>query len=194
MPHRIKEVLISISEQAGQKSGMQQTPERVFKAWRELTEGERLSEEEIRDLIKVFPIQDEVGKYGNYDQIVAFFNIPFASTCEHHLMPFHGVAHIGYLPGDYLIGASKPARLLDVIAQRFQIQERITVQLANLLYGPPLKPRGVIVVLEAVHTCMTCRGVRKPGASMVTSAVRGDFYEPALKEEFFQLLRLNRSL
>ena len=104
--------------------------------------------------------------------------IPFHSLCEHHLLPFHGVAHVGYLPGERIIGLSKLARVVDLYARRLQVQERLTTQVARWL-GDELEPRGVGVVIEAEHLCMSMRGVKKAGSSTVTSAVRGLFRQNA---------------
>ena len=109
-----------------------------------------------------------------YDELVLARSIPVRSVCEHHLLPFMGIAHVGYLPGDRILGLSKLARLVDVYARRPQVQERMTSQIADALVDT-LEPRGVVVVIEAEHLCMTMRGVRKPGARTVTSAVRGSF-------------------
>jgi GTP cyclohydrolase I len=117
-------------------------------------------------------------------------DIPMYSTCEHHLVPFHGVAHIGYIPGDdgRVTGLSKLARLVEVYARRPQVQERMTSQIADAL-AEALKPRGVLVVIEAEHLCMAMRGIRKPGAITVTSAVRGIFRDnPATRSEAMSLV------
>jgi GTP cyclohydrolase I len=109
---------------------------------------------------------------GGYDEMVVARAIPFHSLCEHHLLPFHGVAHVGYLPGERIIGLSKLGRVVDLFARRLQVQERMTVQIADWL-ADHLAPKGIGVVLEAEHMCMSLRGVRKPGARTVTSALRG---------------------
>jgi GTP cyclohydrolase I len=109
-----------------------------------------------------------------YDEMVVLRNIPFYSMCEHHLLPFMGKAHVAYLPGDWVVGVSKLARVVEVLARRPQVQERLTSQIADLIMDK-LDARGVGVIIEANHTCMTIRGVRKPGAVMVTSVMRGLF-------------------
>ena len=110
----------------------------------------------------------------NYDEIVLLRDIPFYSICEHHLMPFIGIAHVAYLPKGKVLGVSKLARIVDCFARRLQVQERLTDQIADFLMNN-LKPYGVAVVLEASHSCMTIRGIKKPGSVMVTSAIRGIF-------------------
>ena len=123
-----------------------------------------------------------------YDELVVARDISFQTLCMHHLLPFHGVAHIAYLPGECIIGLSKLARVVEFFARDLQLQERMTVQIADWLEGE-LAPRGVGVVLSAEHMCMTIRGVRKPGARTVTSAVRGSFRDDArTRQEFFSLV------
>jgi GTP cyclohydrolase I len=124
-----------------------------------------------------------------HDEMVLVKDIELYSTCEHHLVPFHGVAHIGYIPNENgrITGLSKLARLVDVFAKRPQVQERLTTQIADALVRI-LEPRGVIVVLEAEHLCMSMRGVRKPGAKTVTSAVRGGMLVPATRAEAMSLI------
>jgi GTP cyclohydrolase IA len=123
-----------------------------------------------------------------YDELVLVRDIPFQSLCMHHLLPFHGVAHVGYLPGDCIIGLSKLARVVDAFARDLQLQERMTVQIADWL-EQELSPRGVGVVLSAEHMCMTIRGVRKPGSRTVTSALRGSLRDDArTRQEFFSLV------
>ena len=123
-----------------------------------------------------------------HDEMVLVKDIELYSTCEHHLVPFHGVAHVGYIPSENgrITGLSKLARLVDVFAKRPQVQERLTTQIADSLMRI-LEPRGAIVVLEAEHLCMSMRGVRKPGASTVTSAVRGSLRDPATRAEAMSL-------
>ncbi len=124
-----------------------------------------------------------------HDEMVLVRDIALFSNCEHHLVPFFGVAHIGYIPGEdgRITGLSKLARLVDVLSHRPQVQERLTTQIADALIEA-LKPRGVIVVLEAEHLCMTIRGVRKPGAKTITSAVRGQMLEAATRAEAMSLI------
>jgi GTP cyclohydrolase IA len=125
---------------------------------------------------------------GRYDELVLVRDIPFQSLCMHHLLPFIGHAHVAYLPGERIVGISKLARVVDTFARDLQLQERMTVQIADWL-DRELKPRGVGVVLSAEHTCMTIRGVRKPGARTVTSALRGSLREdPRTRQELFSLV------
>jgi GTP cyclohydrolase IA len=122
-----------------------------------------------------------------YDELVVARDIPFHSLCEHHLLPFHGVAHIGYLPGERIIGLSKLGRVVDLYARRLQVQERLTTQVARWL-GEELEPRGVGVVIEAEHLCMSLRGVQKPGARTITSALHGVVRDdPRTRQEFLAL-------
>jgi GTP cyclohydrolase I len=124
---------------------------------------------------------------GGYDELVVATQIPFHSLCEHHLLPFVGVAHVGYLPGERIIGLSKLARVVDVFARRLQVQERLTTQIGGWL-NEHLAPRGVGVVLEAEHMCMSLRGVQKPGARTVTSALHGQLRDdPRTRQEFLSL-------
>jgi GTP cyclohydrolase I len=122
-----------------------------------------------------------------YDELVVAREIPFHSLCEHHLLPFHGVAHVGYLPGERIIGLSKLARVVDLFARRLQVQERLTTQVARWL-EEELRPRGVGVVVEAEHLCMSLRGVQKPGARTITSALHGLVRDdPRTRQEFLAL-------
>jgi GTP cyclohydrolase I len=122
-----------------------------------------------------------------YDELVVARDIPFHSLCEHHLLPFHGVAHVGYLAGARIVGLSKLARVVDLYARRLQVQERLTTQVARWL-GETLEPRGVGVVLEAEHLCMSLRGVQKPGARTITSALHGVVRDdPRTRQEFLAL-------
>ena len=130
---------------------------------------------------------------GGYDELVVLTRIPFHSLCEHHLLPFSGVAHVAYLPGDRIIGLSKLARVVESFARSLQVQERLTTQVAGWL-DEHLRPRGVGVVLEAEHLCMSLRGVQKPGSRTVTSALLGRLREdPATRQEFLALTRAGRS-
>jgi GTP cyclohydrolase I len=125
---------------------------------------------------------------GEYDELVVVRDIPFHSLCEHHLLPFTGVAHVGYIPGPRIVGLSKLARVVDRYSRELQVQERMTAQVANWL-EETLQPRGVGVVLEAEHLCMTVRGVRAPGSRATTSAVRGMLrHDPRTRAEFFALV------
>ena len=125
---------------------------------------------------------------GAYDELVVVRDIPFHALCEHHLLPFTGVAHVGYIPGPRIVGLSKLARVVDMYSRELQVQERMTAQVANWLEDT-LQPRGVGVVLEAEHLCMTVRGVRAPGSRTTTSSVRGLLRtDPRTRTEFFALV------
>jgi GTP cyclohydrolase IA len=129
---------------------------------------------------------------GDYDELVVATGIPFHSLCEHHLLPFHGVAHVGYLPGERIIGLSKLARLVESLSRSLQVQERLTTQIAGWL-DEHLAPAGVGVVLQAEHLCMSLRGVQKPGARTVTSALRGRIRDDLrTREEFLALTGVHR--
>ncbi|WP_326826392.1 GTP cyclohydrolase I FolE [Streptosporangium sp. NBC_01639] len=161
----VREILLAIGEDPD-RDGLQDTPARVARAYAEQFAGLGQTPEDV--LTTVFDV--------DHDEMVLVRDIEVYSTCEHHLVPFHGVAHIGYIPNEkgQVTGLSKLARLIDVYARRPQVQERMTSQVADALMRV-LEPRGVIVVVECEHLCMTMRGVRKPGAKTITSAVRGDF-------------------
>jgi GTP cyclohydrolase IA len=165
----VREILLAIGEDP-ERDGLTDTPARVARAYAEQFAGLRQRPEDV--LTKVFD--------ADHDEIVLVRDIELYSTCEHHLVPFFGVAHIGYIPNEkgQITGLSKLARLVDLYARRPQVQERMTSQIANALESV-LEPRGVIVVIEAEHLCMSMRGVRKPGARTVTSAVRGVFRDSA---------------
>ena len=164
----MKSILSKIGEDAG-REGLVRTPERAEKALRFLTSG---YETNIDQLINGALFTHEC------DEMIIVKDIEIYSTCEHHLVPFHGVAHVGYIPNvkGEITGLSKIARLVDLFAKRPQVQERLTAQIADAM-EEILEPRGVIVVVECEHLCMSMRGVRKPGARTVTSAVRGAFRE-----------------
>ena len=157
----VREILSAVGENPD-REGLKETPRRVAKMYEELFSG--LNENPANHLETAFTEQ--------YDELVVLRDIPFNSMCEHHLMPFEGQAHIAYLPDGQVIGISKLARVVDGFARRPQVQERLTSQIADLLMEK-LKAKGVAVVMSATHTCMTCRGIRKAGTLMVTSAVRG---------------------
>ncbi len=157
----VLEILLAIGEDP-QREGLRQTPARVARMYAELFSGLHTDPEQH---LEVF--FDE-----NHHELVALRDIPFNSMCEHHLMPFEGKAHIAYIPGGKVVGLSKLARIVDIYSRRPQLQERLTSQIADLL-SKKVQVRGCAVVIEAVHTCMTCRGVKKPGSVMVTSALRG---------------------
>ena len=158
----VKEILLALGEEAD-REGLMDTPKRVAKMYAELLGG---SHADPTEHLRVFT--------EDYDEIVVLKNIPFYSVCEHHMMPFIGKAHIAYLPDGKVLGLSKLARILDCFARRLQVQERLTVQVADFLMDN-LKPRGVAVIIEASHSCMTIRGAKKANSVMATSALRGIF-------------------
>jgi GTP cyclohydrolase I len=161
----VREILIAIGEDPD-RDGLQRTPHRVARAYAELFAGLRVDPATV--LTTTFE--------ANHEELVLVRDIELMSLCEHHLLPFRGVAHVGYIPGTHgrITGLSKLARLVEVFSRRPQVQERLTSQIADLLMDR-LDPRGVIVVLECEHMCMEMRGIRKAGARTVTSAVRGAF-------------------
>ncbi len=161
----VRELLLACGENPD-RAGLLDTPDRVARAYREMFAGLYTEPDEV--LSTTF---DE-----GHDELVLVKDIPMYSTCEHHLVPFHGVAHVGYIPGNNgrVTGLSKLARVVDLYAKRPQVQERLTGQVADAMMRR-LDPRGVIVVIEAEHLCMAMRGIRKPGATTTTSAVRGQF-------------------
>ena len=146
------------------RDGLLNTPKRVVKSWEELYGGYK---KKVSDVVTVFEND------GRYDEMVVLKDIEFFSTCEHHLLPFFGKAHIGYIPSRKIIGISKLARILNIFARRAQVQERLTQQVADALWDILEEPIGVGVVLEAQHTCMLARGVKQSEACMVTSALKG---------------------
>jgi GTP cyclohydrolase I len=173
----VREILLAIGENPDRES-LCETPARVARMYAELFCG--LHSDPSRHLKKVFS--------DTYDEMVLVRDISFNSMCEHHLLPFLGKAHVGYLPRGRVAGLSKLARVVEEISRRPQIQERMTHQIADLI-NADLDPKGVIVILEAEHTCMTIRGVKKPGALTVTSAVRGLFKSnPASRAEAMSLI------
>jgi GTP cyclohydrolase I len=159
----VKEILLAIGEDTD-REGLRETPVRVARMYKELFSGMR--ENPQKHIKSVFSEKCE--------EIVLLKDIPFYSTCEHHLMPFIGSAHVAYLPREKVLGVSKIARIVDSFAKRLQIQERLTSQVADFIMDN-LQPQGVAVVMEASHSCVTIRGVQKPGSVMVTSALRGIF-------------------
>ncbi len=173
----VSEILSAIGEDV-KREGIKETPERVAAMYAELLSGMR--EDPKEHLRKVFK--------EDYDEIVLLREIPFYSICEHHLMPFIGTAHVAYLPAGSVLGVSKLARIVDCFARRLQVQERLTDQIADFIMEG-LKPRGVAVVLEASHSCMTIRGIKKPGSVMVTSSLRGIFKrDPKSRSEVMSLM------
>ena len=159
----VREILAAVGEDPD-REGLRETPARVARLYSELFAG--LHQDPRQHLQKFFTEK--------YDEIVLVRDISFNSTCEHHLLPFMGTAHIGYVPNGRVVGLSKLARVVEVVSHRPQVQERMTEQIADLL-EQELGVKGVAVVLEATHTCMTIRGIRKPGSLCVTSAMRGIF-------------------
>ena len=159
----VKQILLAVGEDVN-REGLKNTPARVAKMYGELMAG---SNENPKQFIKSIFTEE-------HDEIVLLRDIPFYSICEHHLMPFIGKAHVAYLPKGKVIGISKLARIVDCFAQRLQVQERLTTQVADFIMDN-LKPQGVAVVLEASHSCITIRGAKKPDSIMVTSALRGIF-------------------
>jgi GTP cyclohydrolase I len=174
----IRELLIAVGENPD-REGLRATPGRVARAYAEMFGGLRMHPEDV--LTTTFDL--------GHDELVLVKNIEVWSTCEHHLVPFYGQAHVGYVPSTdgRITGLSKLARLVDVYARRPQVQERLTTQVADSLMEI-LKPRGVIAVFECEHLCMTMRGVRKPGSKTVTSAVRGQLRDPATRAEAMSLI------
>lgn len=174
----IRELLIAVGENPD-REGLKDTPARVARSYREIFAGLRQNPEDV--LTTTFDL--------GHDEMVLVKDIEVYSSCEHHLVPFHGVAHVGYIPSEdgQITGLSKLARLVDVYAKRPQVQERLTTQVADALVRI-LRPRGVIVVFECEHMCMTMRGIRKPGAKTVTSAVRGQLLDAATRAEAMSLI------
>ncbi|WP_206056511.1 GTP cyclohydrolase I FolE [Nocardioides sp. GY 10113] len=178
----VRELLAAIGEDPD-REGLRETPARVARAYAELTVGLRMDPEDV--LTTTFDL--------GHDEMVLVRDIELWSMCEHHLVPFTGVAHVGYIPAESgkITGLSKLARLVDVYAKRPQVQERLTTQVADALVEI-LDARGVIVVIEAEHLCMTMRGVRKAGARTLTSAVRGQMRDPATRAEAMSLIHSPR--
>ena len=174
--------LIEAHDPDPDREGLRETPKRVAQALQFWTQG---YSQNPRDVLKEF----EDGAQ-NYDELVFEGNLPLFSLCEHHLTPFFGVAHIGYIPNKKIVGLSKLGRLLDIFAQRFQVQERLTSQVANAL-NEHLNPKAVGVVIRARHLCMESRGIRKVGTITFTSTVTGLFkQDAAAREEFLSFVRL----
>jgi GTP cyclohydrolase I len=178
----VRDLLAAVGEDVA-REGLLGTPDRVARAWAEMLSGYALDPAQV---LKTSDGGDGFNGTG-YDGLVVLAGVPFYSTCEHHLLPFGGLADIGYLPGDSgtVVGLSKLARLVDVYAQRLQVQERMTGQIAQALQTH-LQPRGVGVRLRATHHCMVCRGVRKAG-TMGTEVLLGAFRDHAVRDEFWHL-------
>lgn len=183
VPGRVQAAVRTLIEWAGDdpsREGLIDTPSRVARAWKEYCLG--YGEDPAIHLSRVF---EEVG---GYDEIVLLRDIPFQSHCEHHMAPIIGVAHIAYLPTDFVVGISKLARVLHGFARRLQVQERLTAEVAECIWNK-LKPQGVAVVIEASHACMTARGVRTPGVRMTTSRMMGVFRDDQKsREEVLKLM------
>jgi GTP cyclohydrolase I len=179
----VREILAAVGEDPN-REGLRDTPGRVARMYAELFRG--LHQDPAEHVRKFFTEK--------YDEIVLVRDITFESVCEHHLLPFMGKAHIGYLPAGKVIGLSKLARVVEVVSRRPQVQERMTEQIADLLVSE-LGAKGVGVVVEATHTCMTIRGIRKPGSLCVTSAMKGLFRtNPASRQEVMQLIYGHRQV
>jgi GTP cyclohydrolase I len=171
VPENVQEAVRTLIRWAGDdptREGLIDTPARVARAWKEYCEG--YGDDPAYHLSRIFH------EVGGYDEIVMLNDIPFQSHCEHHMAPIIGKAHIAYLPGEYVVGISKLARVLHAFARRLQVQERLTAEVADCIWEH-LKPQGVAVVIEASHGCMTGRGVRTHGVTMKTSRMMGVFRE-----------------
>jgi GTP cyclohydrolase I len=172
--------LIAWSGDDPDREGLQETPARVTRAFEEFFQGYRQDPEEV--------LQKTFEEVEGYDEMVIVRDIPVMSHCEHHMVPFLGKAHVAYLPDRRVVGLSKLARVVEIYARRLQIQEKLTVQIADAI-DRVLKPKGVAVVIEAEHQCMTMRGVKKPGAATVTSRMTGAFRENAsTRSEFLDMV------
>jgi len=177
----VGEILLAVGEDA-EREGLRDTPKRVAGMYAELLAGMRQDPKE--HIKSVF--------HEEYDEIVLLRDVPFYSVCEHHIMPFIGKAHVAYLPDGKVLGVSKLARIVDCFARRLQVQERLTSQVADFLMDN-LKPKGVAVIFEASHSCMTIRGIKKPESVMVTSALRGIFIrDPKSRSEVLSLMHVDR--
>ena len=175
----IRELLRRIGENPA-REGLKETPNRIIRSWKELFSGYDQRAEDV--LVTQFHAEE-------YDEMVLLRDVEFYSTCEHHMLPFCGRAHIAYIPENKIVGLSKLARLVDVFARRLQVQERLTQQIASELQRV-LKPKGVAVMLEASHQCMSCRGVRKQSGKTITSCLVGAFKENlASRTEFLSLVK-----
>ena len=174
----VRELLIGIGENPD-REGLAQTPARVAKSFAEIFGGLHQTARDV--LTTTFSL--------GHDELVVVRDIPIYSTCEHHLLPFHGVGHVGYIPGEdgKITGLSKIARLVDMYSRRPQVQERLTTQIADAMTDI-LGARGVIVVIECEHLCMSMRGIRKPGSTTLTSVVRGQLRDPATRIEAMSLI------
>jgi GTP cyclohydrolase I len=180
----ISKVLGELGEDV-EREGLERTPERVAKALRYLTSGYGKDAKEI--LNGAMFVED-------YDEMVIVKDIDFSSLCEHHLLPFIGKCHVAYMPGRKIVGLSKIPRLVEMFSRRLQVQERLTTQIASTI-NEVLQPRGVAVVMEAVHLCMLMRGVEKQNSKAITSAMLGSFRDrPETRAEFMDLIKSSRGL
>ncbi|MDO5739190.1 MAG: GTP cyclohydrolase I FolE [Ornithinimicrobium sp.] len=180
----VREILIAVGEDPD-RDGLLDTPARVARSYAEIFAGLRQEPSDV--LGTTFDV--------DHEEMILVRDIEMFSVCEHHLVPFHGVAHVGYIPGQdgRVVGLSKLARLVDVYARRPQVQERLTTQIADALVTH-LAPAGAIVVIEAEHLCMSMRGIRRPGARTITSAVRGGLANPATRAEAMSLMFAGRNV
>jgi len=183
---KIESIILDLLKEIGEepeREGLQKTPHRVAKSWTTFAQGYKQTPEEV--------VGDAIFNE-QCDEVIAVKDIDFFSLCEHHLLPFKGVAHVGYLPEKKIIGLSKIPRIVDIYARRLQVQERLTQQVADALQDV-LSPKGVAVVIEAEHLCMQMRGVEKKSSFMITSAVRGAFRENnKTREEFLSIIGKGR--
>ncbi|MBE9510959.1 MAG: GTP cyclohydrolase I FolE [Bacteroidetes bacterium] len=180
----IRKILQEIGENP-ERQGLVDTPKRIEKMYRELTRGYRQNPEELINSA-LFDV--------DYDEMVVVTHINYYSLCEHHMLPFFGAAHVGYIPKGKVVGLSKIPRIVDMYARRLQVQERMTAQIANVLQDQ-LNPDGVGVVVEGYHMCMSMRGVEKEKAKMITSTLLGSFRnDPSTRSEFLELIRSERSV
>ncbi len=178
----VRELLLAIGEDPD-REGLAETPRRIAEAYAEIFGG---VQEDPNGLLRV-------GFEEGHDEMVVLRDIPFYSMCEHHLLPFHGIAHVAYVPRGRVVGISKIARLVEVLARRPQLQERLTSQIADSLMDA-LEPDGTAVTIEAEHLCMTMRGIKKPGSRMVTSAMRGTFQSQVeTRQEFLAFVSPGRA-
>ena len=177
----VREILLAVGEDPD-REGLVETPARVARMYAEMFSGLK---QDPREHVRKFFVEQ-------YDEVVLVRDISFCSMCEHHLLPFMGVAHVAYIPHGRVVGLSKVARVVEVLSRRPQVQERMTEEIANLLVEE-LGAKGVAVVIEATHSCMTIRGIKKPGSSMVTSAMKGVFrHNLSSRAEVMQLISGNR--
>lgn len=175
----VRDIIVAIGEDPS-REGLLGTPERIAEMYEELFRGLRQDPSELLEV----GFDDE-----DHREMVVVKDIPFASLCEHHFLPFIGVAHVGYIPQGRILGVSKVARLVEMLARRPQVQERLTSQIADFLCETGLNALGAGVVIEATHLCMTIRGINKPGSKVVTSATRGTFREdPRTRAEFLTIV------